>query len=97
MCIRDRVCIDQLVLPGEAGNDTNPPTVTLTCGDGVLTAALSDNVETVFDERMVSVSVDGVDVPFTIVNNVVTASYTLNTEGIHRVSVTVSDLFGRCV
>ena len=88
------VCIDQMVLPGEAGSDTNPPTVTLTCGDGALTAVLSDNVETVFDERMISVSVDGVSVPFTVDNNVVTASYTLNTEGIHRVSVAVSDLFG---
>jgi hypothetical protein len=88
------VCIDQLVTPGEIENDTVAPTVTLNCADGVITATLSDNNKASFDQRMVSVAVDGQSVPFTLENNVVTANYTLTTGGIHRVSVTVSDVFG---
>ena len=88
------ICIDQLVLPGEAGMDTQPPKAVLTCGDGVVTAVLSDNGKAAFTPAMISLSLDGAEIPFTMDGNVVTARYTLETEGIHRVSLTVSDPFG---
>lgn len=91
---RGVLCIDQLVLPGETGIDTEPPEIALTCGDGQLSAVLTDNSNMEFTEDMISVSVDGTQIPFTLSGNVVTAGYTLDGEGIHRLTVTASDVFG---
>ncbi len=91
---RGVLCIDQLVLPGETGTDTEAPTVSLACGDGVLTAVLKDNSNLIFSENLISVALDGAEIPFTLSGNTVTAEYTLEGEGIHRLTVTASDDFG---
>ena len=77
------VCIDQIMLPGTASlTESTAPTISLSCSNGTLTAQLSDDSDIDFNASMVSVAVDGEEIPFTIQNNVVTASYTLNGEGI---------------
>lgn len=89
------ICVDQLVVPGQASTgDSTPPEIQMTAEGGVLTAVLSDDSGAAFTERMVSVAVDGVRVPFTLSGNTVTASYTLEGDGIHRITVTVGDVFG---
>lgn len=89
------VYVDQISSTNGGILDETPPTVKITCTpEGAVTATLADNVDKTFDPALVSLTIDGRAVPFTLTGNTVTAKLELYDALLHRISLTLSDASG---
>lgn len=85
---------DQFFSANAAVYDGQGPTVDLIVGNGKITATLKDNVDKDFLPQQVSLTVDGVETPFTLTGHTLTAELPERQGALQRVSLTVSDASG---
>lgn len=74
--------------------DETPPTVKITCENGMVRAALADNVDKTFDPKGISLTLDGKAVDFVMEGNTAAAWVELRDGLMHRISVTAADTSG---
>lgn len=86
--------IDHMTSTNGGIMDTTPPTVKLTCENGMIKAALADNIDKTFDPQRISLTLDGKAVDFVMAGNTASAWVELRDGLMHRISVTVSDASG---
>ncbi|MEQ2442076.1 phosphodiester glycosidase family protein [Pseudoflavonifractor intestinihominis] len=89
------VYLDQLTTSNEAIQDTTSPTVSVNLSGGI-TAVVSDDVDKQFDKSQITLTYDGKTMDFTwnAANSTLTATLPAADNGLHRVTVTVSDASG---
>ncbi len=85
---------DQFFSANSSVFDGQAPTIDLIVGNGKITATLKDNVDKDFLPQQVSLTLDGVDIPFTLTGHTLAADLPQGEGALRRVSVTVSDASG---
>lgn len=88
------VYIDHITSTNGGILDETPPTVKLTCENGMIRAALADNVDKTFDPKRISLTLDGKAVDFVMEGNTAAAWVELRDGLMHRISVTAADTSG---
>ena len=90
------IYLDQITTGTELSGDETPPTITVSVENGVLTAYVSDNMDTSFAQSAVTLTWDGQEVEFTWDESAGTLTWTLPAHGgkLHRATVTAVDQSG---
>lgn len=88
------IWLDQITSSNQYTRDRIIPTVELALTETTLTAALQDDMGETFADGQVSVSMDGVQLPFTLTDNLITAVLPEPDGLAHRVTVTATDASG---
>jgi len=85
---------DQIVLANQTGEETVPPTVSLTVSGTAVTAKVSDATAASLSSRQVNLTLDGQLVAGTYTNGTFTATLPALGTSTHEITVTVSDACG---
>lgn len=88
------IWLDQATTASQNVSDSTPPAVTVSLSGGAVSAAVQDNIDTSFAAEQITVTYDGLPLPFTLNGAAVTAALPAQDGRAHRVTVTVSDASG---
>ncbi|NCB63945.1 MAG: hypothetical protein EOM52_10125 [Clostridia bacterium] len=90
------IWLDQLTTSNESFTDTTAPTVTATLTGNNLTAVVSDNLDKKFDQKAITLTVDGKTQAFNwnADKNTLTATLSASDGKLHRVTVSAVDQSG---
>lgn len=88
--------LDQMTTSNELVVDDEPPAITMTAENGMLTATIVDAMDKSLQERNLTVTLDGAPLPYLWdgTTGTLTAELPVEDERLHRVSVTAADASG---